>query len=69
MRSDGGVTWGGDEADDGEPRGSESSPEEEDNKRLAMGDAGTPRGLSKTEEGGPSTQRGEPFGEDGDGDL
>mmetsp|Transcript_19278 Transcript_19278/g.50154 ORF Transcript_19278/g.50154 Transcript_19278/m.50154 type:complete len:277 (-) Transcript_19278:1047-1877(-) len=31
-----------------------------------MGDAGTPRGLSKTEDGGPSTQRGEPFGEDGD---
>ena len=31
-----------------------------------MGDAGTPRGLSKTEDGGPSTQRGEPLGEDGD---
>ena len=34
---------------------------------LAMGDAGTPRGLSSTEDGGPSTQRGEPFGDDGDG--
>ena len=31
-----------------------------------MGDAGTPRGRSRTEDGGPSTQRGEPFGEDGD---
>ena len=68
IRSDGGVTWGGELADDGEPRGSLSSPDEEDNKRLAMGDAGTPRGRSRTEDGGPSTQRGEPFGEDGDGD-
>ena len=32
-----------------------------------MGDAGTPRGLSRTDDGGPSTQRGEPLGDDGDG--
>ena len=31
-----------------------------------MGDAGTPRGLSRTEDGGPSTQRGEPLGDEGD---
>merc|ERR1719502_2549618 len=53
IRSDGGVTWGGELAEDGEPRGSLSSPLEEDSKRDAMGDAGTPRGLSRTEDGGP----------------
>ena len=62
IRSDGGVTWGGELADDGEPRGRYHLPLEDESKRDAMGDAGTPRGLSSTEDGGPSTQRGEPFG-------
>ena len=44
---------GGELADGGEPRGSLSSPLE-DRKRDAMGDAGTPRGLSKTAARRPS---------------
>ena len=43
-RSDGGVTWGGELAEDGEPPRVAIITLEEDSKRDAMGDAGTPRG-------------------------